>query len=367
VLNEAQPTFSIQRRRTLRLGFVPLNDCAPIIVAHEKGFFAERGLNVSLQRELGWATVRDKIIYRELDAAHALAAMPLAATLGLGSIRADCVTAIVLNLNGNAITLSENLWTLDVRDGATLREEIARVRHERLLTFGVVNRFSSHYHLLRKWFQLNNISESHVRIVVLPPSQMDANLAHGNLDGFCVGEPWNSVAVRAGTGWVAATSVEIDEGHPEKVLMVRADFAERNKSEHLAVISALHEACAFCDQPANAGEVAEILARPGYVGIPAEEIRAGLNGNFRFGHEKSELRNNLCVFHRDGANEPTLARAVWTMELVRRSGICEEPSALNRHLAQKVFRTEIYKEAIESRSQPELVKPYEAQHQLNAA
>src|SRR5262249_17219424 len=157
--------------------------------------------------------------------------------------------AIVLNLNGNAITLSERLWKREVRDGAALRREISRLRHERMLTFGVVNRFSSHHHLLRRWFHRYNISEREIRIVVLPPSQMEANLSGGNLDGFCVGEPWNSVAVESSTGWVVTTSAEIDQNHPEKVLMIRADFLEKNETEHLALISALHDACAFCDEP----------------------------------------------------------------------------------------------------------------------
>jgi ABC-type nitrate/sulfonate/bicarbonate transport system substrate-binding protein len=181
--NEAEPG----RKRTFRIGFVPLNDCAPLVIALEKGFFARRDLAVVLQRELGWATVRDKIIYRELDAAHALAAMPLAATLGLGSARADCITAIVMNLQGNAITLSERLWKTGVRDGAGLREEIHRLRSERTLTFGVVNRFSSHHHLLRLWLKTHKVAEDAVRVVVLPPSQMESNLRRGNLDGFCVG------------------------------------------------------------------------------------------------------------------------------------------------------------------------------------
>jgi ABC-type nitrate/sulfonate/bicarbonate transport system substrate-binding protein len=362
---EAQPTFTISRRRTLRIGFVPLNDCAPFVIAHEKGLFANRGLNVSLHRELGWATIRDKIIYRELDAAHALAAMPLAATLGLGSVRTDCLTSFVINLNGNAITLSEKLWKRGVTNGATLRAEINRLRHERLLTFGVVNRFSSHHHLLRKWFRTHNIDETQVRIVVLPPSQMEANLSRGNLDGFCVGEPWNSVAVQSGSGWVVTTSGEIDQNHPEKVLMVRSDFAATHDAEHSALISALAEACAYCDSKANRAEIAAILARPEYVGAPEEAIVAGLNGCFQFGHKKAAALEQFCVFHREGANEPTLARAVWTLDLVRATGVCAEPSALNQQLARKVFRSDIYQRATEA--QLSASDHYDHENQLTAA
>ena len=135
----------------LRLGFVPLTDCAPLVVAQELGLFKKYGLRVVLSRELGWATIRDKVIHGELEAAHAVAGMPVAATLGLNSVPCDCLTALVLNLNGNAITLSQDLWNRGVRDGATLRAEIARTRGKKTFTFGVVYSFSSHHYLLRNW------------------------------------------------------------------------------------------------------------------------------------------------------------------------------------------------------------------------
>ncbi len=345
---------------------MPLNDCAPLVIAQEKGFFAARGLNVSLHRELGWATVRDKIIYRELDGAHALAAMPVAATLGLGSVRTDCLAAIVLNLNGNAITLSERLWKRGVRDGHSLRAEIIRQRHDRVMTFGVVNRFSSHQHLLQTWFAAHQIQEQDVRIVVLPPSQMEANLSRGNLDGFCVGEPWNSVAVKSGSGWVAATSAEIEPLHPEKVLMVRTDFAETHEAEHLALVSALHESCAFCDDPANAAEIAVLLARPDYVHADPDAILAGLNGAFNFGHSKTEPLPDFCTFHRDGANEPTLARAMWAINMVRATGACQEPSALNQHLARRCFRSDLFERAAQP-SPLSAANQYDSEKQLFAA
>src|ERR1041385_4959542 len=135
-MKAAQPIRKAIPSRNVRLGFVPLNDCAPIVIAHELGFFSHYGVNVTLQRELGWATIRDKIIYGELDAAHALAGMPLAATLGLGSPQCDALTALVLNVHGNAITLSNDLWRRGVRHGASLRQEILRTRGEKTFVFG---------------------------------------------------------------------------------------------------------------------------------------------------------------------------------------------------------------------------------------
>lgn len=187
--------------KPIRLGFVPLTDCAPLVMAAELGLFEKYGLRVTLHRELGWASIRDKIIFGELDAAHALAAMPLAATLGLGSVRSKCLTALVLNLHGNAITLSNELWRQGVRDGASLREETKRWRGQRVLTLGVVYPFSSHRHLLRKWLAAHSINpDRDVRMVVVPPPQMASNLKAGNLDGFCVGEPWNSAVVQLRAG-----------------------------------------------------------------------------------------------------------------------------------------------------------------------
>lgn len=335
-------------QRPLRVGFVPLTDCAPLAVAHEFGMFRKYGLKVALSRELGWATIRDKIIQGELDAAHALAAMPLAATLGLGSIRCECLTGLVLNLHGNAITLSNELWRRGVRDGQTLRAEIRRAASERVLTFGVVYPFSSHRHLLRAWLGRHGIDpERDARIVVVPPSQMTANLKAGHLDGFCVGEPWNSMAVREKAGWVAATSVEFDPGHPEKVVMVRNEFATTRAEEHVALLAALLEACAFCDKPENREAIIDLLSRTGYVGVPADVLRRAFSGEFDFGHGEIRRIPNFCVFHRESANEPSSKTALWALQLARASGLCGETGALDFSLGKRVFREDIYSQAVQ--------------------
>ncbi|HEX9046935.1 MAG TPA: CmpA/NrtA family ABC transporter substrate-binding protein, partial [Verrucomicrobiae bacterium] len=299
---------------------------------------------------LGWATVRDKIIHRELDAAHALATMPVAASLGLGSIPCDCVTGLVLNLNGNAITLSAELWKRGVRDGHTLRAEITRSRHERMLTFGAVFPFSSHRHLLRRWFSAHGIDpDRDVRIVIVPPPQMMANLKAGHLDGFCVGEPWNSVAVQSRAGWIAATSSEMDDFHPEKVLMVRHDFAERRHAEHVALVAALLDACEYCDRSENHAEIARVLSRPAYVGVAPDILRRGIDGQIDFGHDLGRAVRDFCIFHRDSANEPSGDKAAWVLELIRSSGLCPEPAAISFAFARKIFRPDIFEAAMELR------------------
>ena len=333
---------------SLRVGFVPLTDCAPLVMAQELGLFRKFNLRVRLERELGWATVRDKMIYGELDAAHALAAMAASATLGLGSIATDCLTALVLNQNGNAITLSKELWERGVRDGHTLREEIKRTRNEKILTFGVVFPFSSHRHLLRKWLSAHGIdSERDVRMVVVPPPQMAVNLKTGNLDGFCVGEPWNSVAVQSRLGRCVATSAELDSGHPEKILLVRREFAEQRSEEHVALVAALLEACEFCAEPENFDHIAETLAQPEFVGVPAEILRPGLSGDFDFGGKEIRGIPDFCLFHGVGVNEPSYDKAAWTLELVRSSGLCQCSAELNFTLGKRIFRPDIFDQAIQ--------------------
>lgn len=330
----------------LRVGFVPLTDCAPLAMAQELGLFRKYGLRVTLSRELGWASIRDKVVHGELDAAHALAAMPVAASLGLNSVPCDCLTGLVLNLNGNAITLSNDLWNRGVRDGKTLHAEITRSRHDKTFTFGVVFPFSSHRHLLRRWLSAHGIDpERDVRIVIVPPPQMAANLRAGHLDGFCVGEPWNSVAVQSKAGWIAATSSELNPMHPEKVLMVRNDFATRRHADHLALIAAILEACEFCDQPENHAHVAATLARPEFVGVPETTLQHGIDGEMDLGYNRKQTNRDFCIFHRDGANEPSGDKAAWTLDLLRASGLCKDTSGITFAFAKKIFRADIFEQA----------------------
>jgi ABC-type nitrate/sulfonate/bicarbonate transport system substrate-binding protein len=346
-----QSTNKIAPHGELRLGFVPLTDCAPLVMAHELGLFRNYGLRVRLNRELGWASIRDKIIYGELEAAHALAAMPLAVTLGLGSVACDCLTALALSLHGNAITLSHDMWNRGVRDANTLREEIVRSHREKILTFGAVFTFSSHRQLLRRWLASAGINlDRDVRIVIVPPAQMVANLQSGNLDGFCAGEPWNTVAVQANAGWCAAVSAELDPGHPEKVLMVRQEFAEKREEEHLALLAALLEACEYCATPENHEEVIATLARPEYVDTPAGVLRRGTIGPFDFGRGNVRAVRDFCVFHGHDANEPFTDKAARVFELVRDSGLCPDPSALTFALGRRVYRQDIYQKALHVRA-----------------
>lgn len=332
------------RRHSLRLGFVALTDCALLVMARELGLFERYGVDVTLSREVGWATIRDKIIYGELDAAHAPAGMLVAVQCGIGTVQTACLTGMVLNLNGNAITLSRELWERGVRDGDTFRSYVNSCDDPP--TLGVVYQHSSHSILLRKWLRKHHIDpDRDVQIVVVPPAQVCANLKAGHLDGFCVGEPWNSVAVLSHTGWVVATSVELDPGHPEKVLLMRSEFARQHESEHLALIAALCESARFCDQPENRERVIETLAQPEYTNAPIQAIRMSLGRTFDYGNGRIEKTRGQHIFYAGNANEPTPEKAMWVIENMIQSGTVHDPTQIPVESTAACFRADIFQQA----------------------
>ena len=331
--------------RSLRLGFLALTDAAPLVVAQELGLFADHGLRVQLGREVGWATIRDKVAFGELDAAPAPAPMLWATQLGLGGAPMAVCTGLVLNLHGNAITLSERLWTAGVRDAATLRAEALSRRGEKKLTFGIVFPFSHHHLLLRQWLQAARLDpERDVRIAVVPPAQMFRNLAAGTLDGYCVGEPWNTLAVQEGEGWCPTWSAQQAPGHPEKVLMVCEAFALGRAAEHAALIAALTSAATWCDDPQHRAPLAEMLAASGYVNLPAKAIAPALLGRFHCGHGRVESVPDFHVFSRGDAGIPTVGRAVALQSELVAAGLV--PRALaDPALPRRLFREDLHREA----------------------
>ena len=346
------------KHEAIRIGFVGLTDCAPLIMARELGLFERHGLDVELSRELGWATIRAKITHGELDAAHAPAGLLLATAAGLGGIGAECLTGLVLNLHGNAITLSQRLWNTGVRDGATLRDFVRR--RKRPVTLGTVYQWSSHSVLLRLWLTRHGFDfENHARVVVVPPSQMVAHVRAGHLDGFCAGEPWNSLAVMSRAGWVVARSAELAPLHPEKVLMVRGDFAERHDDQHIALIAAILEAARFCDEPANRENIAETLARSGCVGADAAAILQGMRAVYDFGNGRVEPCQGFNIFARENASEPDERKAVWVAQSLVSSGLATA-AQLPLEQCVKTFRSDIFARAAaltrsESLTPPDLI------------
>jgi len=329
----------------LRIGFLALTDAAPLVVAQEKGCFARQGLKVELSREVGWATIRDKVIYGELDGAHAPAPILWSAQLGLGCAPAEVCTGFVFNLHGDAITLSNRLWQEGVRDTATLRDVALPRRGENKLTFGIVFPYSMHHVLLRQWLRDARLDpDRDVRIAVVPPAQMFRNLVAGTLDGYCVGEPWNTLAVQQGAGWCPAWSSALSPGHVEKVLMVRSGFAERHAAQHTRLIAALAEAAAWCDESGHRAELAQMLSAPAYLDVPAKVIAPALLGRFATGPGRIESVPDFLVFSQGEANAPTAARAATLQNELVTAGILPR-AQLSPGLARRLFREDLYREA----------------------
>ena len=340
------PPAPARTERPMRVGFLALTDAAPLVVAQERGYFAQRGLRVELSREVGWATIRDKVIYGELDAAHAPAPMLWAAQLGLDCAPADVCTGFVFNLHGDALTLSTRLWAAGVRDQATLREAALRRRGESKLTFGIVFPYSMHHVLLLQWLRAARLDpERDVRIAVVPPAQMFRNLAAGTLDGYCAGEPWNTLAVQKGAGWCPAWSAALSPGHVEKVLMVRTAFADRRAAEHGRLIAALAEAAAWCDAPEHRAELATLLSAPAYLDLPESIIAPTLLGQFPSRADHIESVPDFHVFSRGDANAPTPGRAATLQNELVATGLLPR-AQLSPSLPRRLFREDLYREAL---------------------
>lgn len=288
----------------LKLGFVPLCDSAPLIIARERGFFAEQGVPVELSREPSWSNIRDKLAFGLLDAAQMLATMPLVAGLGLGNVQASFVVPMGLSCGGSAITLGGAL--LDRMGGGFQARDLAPALAgmERKPTFAMVFPFSPHEYDLRWWLAEGGVDpDAGVRLVVVPPPQMVSRLAAGDIDGYCVGEPWNSLAHQLGLGRIVATAADIRPGRIGKVVAVRRDWADDNPDPLDALMRALLAACSWIDRPENRPEVAAILARPDYLNAPVAAVRAGLEA---------------IRFYGDLPNRPDPAQALWYIEQMTR-------------------------------------------------
>lgn len=351
----------------MRIGFIALTDCAPLIVAKEKGFFARHGLDVMLVREPSWANMRDKVALGALDAAHMLAPMPLAATLGAGGWKKPQITSFVLNLNGNAVTISTKLWNRLVdaepalahdrhEAGNVLRRLIAADRKagRPLLTFATVFNYSSHQIQLRYWLASAGIDpDRDVQLVIVPPPQMTDRLAAGEIDGFCVGDPWNSLAVLRGVGRILISGYEIWNNRIEKVIGTNRDWVERNPLTHKQMLMALIEAAEWLDRPENRLEGVEIMAKPDYIGPEAAEaIRLSMLGVVRYGLDVSpEHMPDFFVFSRYSANFPWRSQAEWYLTEMRRWKLID-PATDIAAVADCVYRTDLYREAAAALDRP---------------
>jgi NitT/TauT family transport system ATP-binding protein/nitrate/nitrite transport system substrate-binding protein len=329
----------------LTLGFIPLTDCAPLVVAKSLGFFAEEGLEVTLSREASWATIRDKVAVGALDGAHMLAPMALAAGLGDdGVVAAPMLAPLALNLNGSAITVStalaDALRAVDPEgmavDTVTARP-LARLIEARRgqgappLIFAVVFPYSMHSYALRYWLAQAGVDpDRDVRLVVTPPPRVVAHLESGGIDGFCVGAPWNAVAVSEGVGEILIKASTFWPGGPDKVFGVTEAWAARRPDDLRAALRALIRASAWADEPGNHAELVALLSRPDHVGAEPEVLARAL---------KQEI-----IFHRDAAGLPRREHALWFLSQMVRWGQVGPDLDLET-VADQVYRPDLFREA----------------------
>lgn len=341
----------------LNIGFAHLSDCAPLIVAKERGVFQAHGLDVSLHRFGAWSPMRDALGTGTIDAAHLLAPMVAASAAGLGPFPHHFTTAFTLNLNGNAITVSRALFESVAQSSpelllrrplsaAALKPIIAQraAADEPPLTFAHVYQHSMHNYELRYWLAAGGIDpDRDVELVVIPPEQMIDALSLGQIDGYCVGEPWNNAAVVAGIGRTLITSTEIWSNSPEKALAVRTEWAETHVETHAALLSAMLETVAWLDRASNRITAAQIIAKPHYVDVPFDEIVGSLTGkNRQTGGALRVDMPDFNVFHRYAANFPWLSHAKWILAQMIRWG--HAPANLDIDAAAKAaFKPDFYR------------------------
>ncbi|XUM20074.1 CmpA/NrtA family ABC transporter substrate-binding protein [Bradyrhizobium oligotrophicum S58] len=357
----------------LKFGFIKLTDMAPLAVAKENGYFEDEGLIVTLEAQANWKVLLDRVITGELDGAHMLAGQPLAATIGFGT-KAHIITPFSMDLNGNAITVSNEIWELMkpqvARDASgkpihPIKAEALRPAIEKLkasgkqFKMGMVFPVSTHNYELRYWLASGGINPGYyssddtsgtiaaeAQLSVTPPPQMPATLEAGTINGYCVGEPWNQAAVFKGVGVPVITDYEIWKDNPEKVFGITAAFAEKNPNTTLAVTKALIRAAMWLDENNNANRVkaVDLLSKPEYVGADKAVIANSMTGTFEY--EKGDKRQipDFNVFFRYFATYPYYSDAVWYLTQMRRWGQIGEArdDAWYHATAKDVYRPDIY-------------------------
>ncbi len=340
----------------LRIGFIPLVDAAALITAVDKGFTAAEGLDVTLVREVSWSNVRDKLNIGLFDAAHLLAPVAIASSLGLGHVRVPIAAPFNLGLNGNAITVSPALHAAlmaeldgDRFDPMATSRALARVVAKRRqsgaepLTFGMTFPFSTHNYQLRFWMAVGGVDpDEDVQLVVLPPPYMVDSLANGHIDAFCVGAPWNSIAVDLGIGHILHFVSDILLSAVEKVLAVRQAWSEKHPDVVAALVRAHRRAAEFIEQPENRPEVARILSSSERIGVDASVIQRTLDGRLKISPDGTMRESGrYLLVGREAAARPDPVQAAWLYaQMVRWGQTPFRPEALKAAMA--VFRPDLY-------------------------
>ncbi|AMO97433.1 NMT1-like family protein [Collimonas fungivorans] len=329
----------------VKIGFIPLTDCASVVMASLLGFDKKYGIKIVLSKEASWAGVRDKLANGELDGAHVLSGLIYGVQMGIGGQKKDMAILMGLNNNGQAITLSKKLADKGAVDGPSLAKLMASDKRE--YTFAQTFPTGTHAMWLYYWLAANGVNPlKDAKVITVPPPQMVANMRVGNMDGFCVGEPWGHRAIVDGVGITAITTQEIWKDHPEKVLGTTAEFAAKNPNTCRALIAAVLEAGKWIDASlANKNKMAEAIADKSYVNTSKDVIDQRIMGRYQNGLGKTWDDPNYMKFYNDGlVNFPYLSDGMWFMTQHRRWGLLKtDPDYLA--VAKSVSQIALYKEA----------------------
>ncbi|MFV1449101.1 CmpA/NrtA family ABC transporter substrate-binding protein [Maribacter sp. HS] len=358
----------------LTFGFIKLTDMAPLAIAKEKGFFEEEGLFVSVEAQSNWKNVLDRVIDGQLDGSHMLAGQPIAAGAGFGR-QAELVTPFSMDLNGNGITVSNDVWSkmkpnvpadsdgkpIHPIKADALKPVITSYKNEgKPFKMGMVFPVSTHNYELRYWlaaagihpgmYTADNVQgqiDAEVLLSVTPPPQMPATLESGTIYGYCVGEPWNQQAVFKGIGVPVTTNYDIWKNNPEKVFVMTKQFVEQNPNTAIAVTKALIRAGKWLDEPSNRAEAVEILSMSQYVGAPKEVLANSMTGTFEF--EKGDKREmpDFNVFYKYNATYPFYSDGIWFLTQMRRWGQIPEAKTTDWYARtiKDIYRPDIWKKA----------------------
>ncbi|CAA6677200.1 MULTISPECIES: CmpA/NrtA family ABC transporter substrate-binding protein [unclassified Lentimonas] len=364
----------------LKFGFIKLTDCAPLVIAKEKGYFEDEGLQVEVTAQPNWKQLLDNVINGELDGAHMLSGQPIAATIGFGT-KAHIVTAYTLDLNGNAITVSNDIWKqMQENDPAldtdtpphpitadSLKPIVEAAKDEgKLLPMGMVFPVSTHNYEIRYWLaaaginpgmytstDIKGFSGGDIELSTTPPPQMPATLESGKNVAYCVGEPWNQQAVAKGIGVPVVTNYDIWKNNPEKVFGVTKKWADENPNTHIAVVKALIRAGKWLDETDASGklvnreEACRILSQKNYVGADYDVLKASMTGYFYF--QKSDKRDmpDFNVFFKYQSTYPWYSDGVWFLTQMRRWGQITEAKSAEWYAetAKSVYQPAVYLDA----------------------
>jgi nitrate/nitrite transport system substrate-binding protein len=380
IVPSAAQELAWPEKEELKIGFIKLTDMAPLAIAYEKGYFEDEGLYVTLEAQANWKVLLDRVIDGQLDGAHMLAGQPLGATIGYGT-KADIITALSMDLNGNAITVSNDIWKqmkpfvphLDGKPVHPIKADALKPVVDDLKSqgkafkMGMVFPVSTHNYELRYWLAAGGIHpgfyaphkgdtsgqiDADALLSVTPPPQMPSTMEAGTIHGYCVGEPWNQQAVFKGIGVPVVTDYEIWPNNPEKVFGVSKIWAEKNPNTHIRVVKAMIRAAMWLDANNNANrpEAVKILSKSQYVGADYEVIANSMTGTFEY--EKGDKRDvpDFNVFFRYHATYPFYSDAIWYLTQMRRWGQISEMKSDTwyKEIAKQVYRPDIYAQAAQA-------------------